>query len=359
MQINNYTPFAGLAWEVVHANNTWSVSAVARARFRLQKSDELGEIKLSLDPQQGELFPTDIFWGESDRSSVRYESDLVSFKPNTDLVLNANAVSPRAKFRRNWSCGVRVYSEKNELLRSYFLNVFGERKIHKLGVVWWSGFLARVNVVPIRYEYAKGGTVSIPAKNKRKEKFLKVNRYNPAGCGIKKIRDPKRTAYTPQILYRGLPKFTRIPPGFGFINRAWKSRVKLAGTYDKKWIKNQHPLPPHDFDPFYNQAAHPELIMDGYLKGGSRIELVHLLEGAKKQHFRLPEMRVFTRVKMYTGEILKEMNIDTVLIDIDGEEGKEPGVYISWRASVPRPLEAEATDIMIVPEKNTTEVKDG
>jgi hypothetical protein len=221
--------------------------------------------------------------------------------------------------------------------------------------MWWSGFLARVTSVPIRYEYAKGGTVSIPANDKRKEKFLKVNPYNPAGCGIKKIRDPKRTAYTPQVEYAGLPKFTRTPPGFGFINRAWKSRLKLAGTYDEAWIKHQHPLPPHDFDPYYNQAAHPELIMDGYLKGGSRIELLHLLEGEAVQSFEIPDLKLVTRVQMHTGEIFKEMNLDTILIDINGEEGAEPGVFLSWRALVPRPLEAEATDIMLVPEKNTTE----
>ncbi len=358
MQFNNYTPFAGIAWEVVDADGTWSVAAVARAHFKLQKSSQAGRLELLLDPKQGELFTADVFFGKPDRSSVRYESDLVSFKPNTDVVLNANAIAPNGTFQRSWSCGVGVYSESDRLLRAYTLRVQGEKKKHKLGFMWWPGFLAKVTSVPIRYEQAKGGTVTIPANEKHQEKFLKVNPYNPAGCGIKKIRDPQWTVYTPQVKYRGLSKFTRVPPGFGFINRAWKSRLKFAGTYDEAWVEHQHPLPPHDFDVRYNQAAHPELVMDGYLKGGSRIELLHLLEGEAVYSFEVPDMRLMTRVQMHTGEIFKEMNLDTIIIDIDGEEGSEPGVFISWRALIPRPLEPDAVDIMMIPEKEK-EVSNG
>lgn len=359
MQFNNYTPFPGIAWEVVDAGGTWSVAAVARARFKLEAGAEPGRIDLVPDPEQGELFAADVFFGEPDRSSVRYESDFVPFKAHTDVVLNANAVAPGGRMRRRWQCGVRILSKEETLLKEYRLNVRGGLNQYKAGVVWWTGMRHRAERVPVRYERAKGGTVSIPARGKRKEKFLKVDPYNPAGCGIKKIRDPKWTVSVPQITYAGLPKWTRVPPGFGFVNRAWKSRSKLAGTYDEAWVERQHPLPPHDFDVRHNQAAHPELVMEGYLQGGSRVELLHLLEGEPLQWFEVPDLELIARVRMHTGDICRKMNLDTVLVDIDGEGGAEPGVFVSWRALLPRPLEPDAAEVMMVTRQEEEEVKHG
>ena len=45
---------------------------------------------------------------------------------------------------------------------------------------------------------------------------------------------------------------------FGPIGRNFKSRVTLAGTYDKKWLDEIYPFLPADFDEQYYQAAPPD-----------------------------------------------------------------------------------------------------
>ncbi|MDF1880494.1 DUF2169 domain-containing protein [Sulfurimonas sp. MAG313] len=332
MQFNNLTDFSGLAWEVVNAKNEWSVASVLRIKFKFQKSNIPNTWNLIPDDEQGELFDADEFYGEVGQSSVRYESDYVSFKPNTDVIINAHAWAPKNELNTSWDCGVRIYNEENTLLKEYGLKVKTQKKQYKVGPAWISLGRDSENAVAIRYEKAKGGTVKIPAKKEGdKDKYLKADAYNPVGCGIYKMRDPNKEQLSPQISYLG-DKVKKVPAGFGFINRAWKSRYPYAGTYDQDWIDNQHPLPPHDFDPYYNQAAHPNLIMDGYLKGKVKISLSNLMyEQDEEQHIILDKYTLISKIKTHTGNIMNDMNLDTLIIDVDSENQDEWQAYASWR----------------------------
>jgi hypothetical protein len=345
MEFNNYTPFAGIAWENVNANGEWSVSTVARVKF------EFKENGLLLASAQGALFTSDEFYEEAGSSSVRYESDYVSFKENTDLIINAHAWSPNAKALTSWDCGIRIYSEDRKLLKAYGLQVRAEKRHLKAGPIWSTSLRDKSTSIPIRYEKAKGGCIKIPAKNEdESDKYLYVNPYNPIGCGIKKIRDSEQTVFSPQVLYLKKPHH-KVPAGFGFINRAWKSRTDFAGTYDEKWIEKQHPLPPYDFDIRYNQAAHPQLIMDGYLKTPCTFELTNLREGESIQKFELPHLELLSRIRTHTGDIHQKMNLDTLIIDIDDEDISKHCVYASYRALTPKTQEINAAEIMLLQNK--------
>lgn len=347
MNFNNYTPFPGIAWENVNANAAWFVTTVARVKFSFKAE------MLVFDSDQGELFTSDQFF-EEEASSVRYESDYVRFKKKTDIILNANAFSPDGKAVSAWECGIRIYDEKSHLLKAYGLRVKGEKKYLKAGPIWSPSFRSKATQVPIRYEKAYGGCIMIPAKDDHHEdEYIKVDPYNPIGCGIKKIGDPEQTVYSPQIEY--LEKMnTKVPAGFGFINRAWKSRSDLAGTYDQAWVDNQHPLPPHDFNSDYNQGAHPELIMKGYLKGGSRIELTNLREGEPVQTFELPQLELLARLRTHTGDMYQTMNLDTLIIDVDDEDKAKHCVYASYRALTPQTQAIEAAEIMLIQDNEVT-----
>jgi hypothetical protein len=349
MQFNNYTPFAGDAWENVDSENRRYVTAVARARFLLREGSVPGALELVPDPDQGELFGEDLFYGERGRSSVRYESDYVPFKAHTDVVLNADAAAPGGRARSFWECGVRIYAKNGDLLKSYGLEVRGEKRYLKAGAAWLPGVREKAVRVPVRYERAKGGTVMLK-EEEGGERCLKIDPYNPVGCGMKKLRDPEGTVFAPQVVYLDTPEAKRVPPGFGFINRAWESRTEYAGTYDEAWLENQHPLPPRDFDLRYRQAAHPELVMEGHLKGGCRFELLHLLEGEAVHAFTLPELTLLSRLRTHTGEFYAKMNLDTLVVDIGGEAKEEHRVYVSWRAQLPTALEADAAEIMLIGE---------
>lgn len=350
MQFNNYTPFAAIAFENLDATNKSSVTTVARVKYKLLK-DDTSECTLILDPDQEDLFASDVFYGEVGESSVRFESDYVSFKPNSDVIVNAIAYAPQGRESVAWPITVNVYDANDTLVRSSSLMAKGEKQLTQVGPVWSNPLREKAHHVDVRYERAYGGTVK-KESDEGEETILKSNLFNPVGCGLKKFNNSEKYIMSPQITYLN-KAHKNIPAGFGCINRAWSSRVPLAGTYDEAWIENQHPLPPHDFDYAYNQAAHPELIMQGYLKSGSTIELINLMPGKSEHYFKLPSLKMLSRIRLNTGDIYQEMNLDTVIVDIDTLDTNTYALYLSYRALTPITQEVEEAEVMLVPENTT------
>lgn len=342
MELKNYTPFPSIAWENVDSENNWYVTLVSKVKLDIKVQEKSSKLLLQLAKDQGELNLADVYNGEMGKSSVRYESDLVTYKKNTDVVLNAKAIAPDGKKKKSWDCGVKIFDVNNKLLKEYGLSVKGEKKFYKLGMVWSPGFRKKAYEIPIRYEKAYGGTIKT-----KKDKNIKTNIYNPVGCGMKKIRDPQQVVSSVQIKYLR-NKLTKVPAGFGFIGRTWKNRLKYIGTYDKNWLENHHPLPPHDFDYLYNQAAHPELIMNGYLQAGTKIELFNLIKYWEKAYLEVPSFELISRLKFNTGDIFKKMDLDTLVIDIDDEDESKHCIYASYRTRIPKVLEVDESQIMLI-----------
>lgn len=339
MYLKNYTPFAGNAWENLDANGKWHVTSLLRLKFKLMKGDEQGEWKLKLLPEQGDLFGADIFFDKERMGSVQYESDYVPFKPCADLVVNATAIFPNAQEGTNWSCGVTLYSPTMQKLNELRLRVKASKEY---------GVRKATNRIPIRYEYAKGGVLSQKKDEEGKLVPHKVNHYNPVGCGKYRHREEDE-ACSEQIFYTDGVNL-KVPPGFGFIHRSWKSRLALAGTYDQEWIDNQHPLPPHDFNFLHNQAAHPLLIAKDYIEAGSRIELDNLIAEEPLSYFTVPEFKLLSRVTTQTRQELAVLMLDTLLIDLDGDK-EEYHLYASYRAYTPLFDKVEQIELILIEEE--------
>ena len=80
------------------------------------------------------------------------------------------------------------------------------------------------------------------------------------------------------------------PVGFGFYGRGWMPRLKYAGTYDQRYQNERAPLPPEDFSYEFYNGAHPDLQVEGFLRGDEEVELENLTpEGHLR--FRLPQLR--------------------------------------------------------------------
>lgn len=345
MQFNNLSPFPGIAWDYVTTHNEYFVTTMVRVKFAFHPTDHAGKWLLKPDPDQGELFDADIYYGEVGATSVRYESDYVGYKAHTDVIVNASAHAPRKKPKKSWKTTIEVYSHEHNFLKKYSLIVRGEKKYRRVGPLWLTFGRKKVLSVPIRYENAYGGTIMKPLKKKEKTaKCIKVDPYNPVGCGMKKISDPKKTVFAPQIFYVGQKHKT--PAGFGYINRAWKTRLPYAGTYDKEWLDSKHPFPPEDYDPYYNQAAHPELIMEGYLRGKATFRLENLSPNNEIKSFSLLDYSLLSRVVTHTGELYREMHIDTVIIDLDGEGIDDYRVYVSYRSRTPKMEEVTSVEVL-------------
>ena len=360
MEFKNFTPFAGIAWENVNADNLWSVTSLVRGRFKLIKSESSSKNNSAAyfwqpHPEQGDLFDEDVFYPtdtsgnniDSDTdSAVRYESDYIIFKPYSDIIVNANTYPPDAEKSTGWQCGIRLLAPGTEkILNQLELAVKGPMGARDLL------FRQATDKVAVRYEHCRGGIQKIKNKGKEDE-AITVDRYNPIGCGRYDLANHTEDLSSPQIYYLDGHKtvpMKNVPPGFGFIHRSWQNRLDYAGTYDQDWLDKQWPLPPHDFNAFHNQAAHPALITKSYLQPGSKIVLTNLIKGEPESWFTIPDYQFLARISTNLEKTLVTMHLDTLIIDINAEDQRDFSVYASWRAYNRVFDEAVSAEVMLIP----------
>jgi hypothetical protein len=280
VRIDNQTPFAvaTVLWE--HLDGTARLSIVVKATFSFE-----GRVA---EPPPERRIP--IFEGDQVRESegsgaFLLESDRVPFKPRADVVLVGKAHASGGKPVTKMEIGLKV----GRLART--LRVIGDRK-------WW--FPTRMAMVPspsepepfrtmdLVYERAFGGIDAVSglwyAENPEGRGFIgKKSREAAHDTPLPNIEDPA----DPITSWDSRPK---KPAGFGFYGRGWMPRRALAGTYDEKYTKERHPKPPLDFSLAFFNAAHPDLQVEGYLKGDEEVEL----RGATPEgivRFKLPGVR--------------------------------------------------------------------
>jgi len=320
MLFENHTPFPAIAWENVDASNHWHITTVARVKYALIPSEE--GYRLQLFPDQGELFGEDMFYGTMGQSSIQYESDFVTYKPVTDIIVNAKAYLP--SYATETQCQVEILDASKHLLRRVTVNVKSPYEKSK-----------EPRQIALRYEDTYGGGYATPTEDDPYD-YHTLDEYNPIGVGKHDKNTSKEKNRKPLIEFAE-ERFRQepYPAGFGIINRAWKSRLAFAGTYDDDWLKNQHPLSPYNFKYKYNQAANPALQLDGYLDIHAKIALTNLTGAKERLIFRIPDVILFNEQHTQsTHRKLNTMHIDTILVDIENEDKKQWAVYISYRSFV-------------------------
>ena len=268
----------------------------------------------------------DSYYGE--RGSIRYESDIVPFKPKADVVLCATAYAPDSKPAESIRVAVKIGSLEKQVM------VFGERFWNHAGVLSrkftmtaTKPFLRR----SIVYEDAFGGIDTISgqycAENLVGKGFYSpASKQNLAGKPLPCIEDPCHLIRTPGDHPR--------PVGFGFYSRAWQPRVAYAGTYDLTWRKHRYPLLPRDFDAQFYNGAHPDLQINGYLHGNESVTLINLTPEGRAD-WRLPNVRLTCAISRRGKSERREkqalpMKLDTLFIEPD-----ERRCCMVWRASTP------------------------
>lgn len=336
MSLTNYTPFLAVTWETTAPSSQPYMSAVCRIKYKLVSENERGVWSLVPDPDQGDLFDEDIFY--DDDAQIRYPSDYVPYKPNADIIINgvARASTPQ----QTWVCNVSLLSPTNQLLLDKSLRVWGERFWNAQAITgfWRLDSEAKPTTkVSIRYEFAYGGEIEIT--NGENKTLLAREERNPIGCGILHKKQTLKSTRAPQIEALDdpiqKPYHPYTPQGFGAINRTWEQRFSLSGTYDDDWLEHVHPLLPRDFDEHFYQCAHPDMVVQGYIPKSSKIQLTNLLQGDPIQSISLPSIDLFVRFSMNSSTVDAQMNIDTLLLDIESDENSDHRVYITWRYRYP------------------------
>jgi hypothetical protein len=275
---------------------------------------------------------------------VYYESDIVPFKKRTDIVLDAVAFAPDEAPAETVPVTVKVGSKERRLI------VFGERFWNHAGVLSRGYVMTAAKPFvrrSISYEDAFGGideeSGAFCVENLAgKGMYSRKPKQNLAGKPLPCIEDPRD-------LIRNVGDRPR-PVGLGFYSRSWQPRAGYAGTYDRAWREGRCPLPPRDFDPLFYNGAHPDLQMDGCLKGDEPVFLQNLTPEGETA-FQLPGIRFFCRIERRGDnrggkEKTHSMNPDTLFIETERQR-----YCIVWRAAVevedPSAVEVERVTIVL------------
>jgi hypothetical protein len=267
----------------------------------------------------------DTLYEEKEGGGIRYESDLVPFKPRTDVVIDGTAHAPKNRPARAVPVSVTVGPVQKDLV------VFGKRLWNHAGVLSRRHYTITETqpflTQPIRYSDAFGGLDETTGEycdhNLSGKGFYSIKtKANLAGKPLPLIEDPKHLIQSP----------ADHPPtaGLGFYHRSWLPRARYAGTFDKAWRAERAPRMPKDFNYRFYNGAHPDLQVNGYLAGNEPVELINLTpEG--KMRFALPGITPHCRmVRARQKEVEKiAMHLDTVFIEPDRNS-----YCLVWRGAV-------------------------
>lgn len=246
--------------------------------------------------------------------AMRYSSDFVPYKPNTDVLLAGHCYAPGGRSVDRLPVSLSVGDRTKRLV------VIGN-------CYWISDFLPTTTkpepftTQELSYENSYGG----PGFDR-----------NPIGKGHAEIELPNgsRALPRPNIVY---PEYEsrsadaqREPAGFGPFPSMWHQRRSKTGTYHGAWLRQRWPWFPSDFDWSFFNAAPPDQQFNRYLAGDEKLRFENLHPDIPNYECSLPAVRVRCFYADVIGapisfsEVL--IALDTVWIDMDAEK-----VILVWR----------------------------
>ncbi|MBN2126190.1 MAG: DUF2169 domain-containing protein [Deltaproteobacteria bacterium] len=279
MEIRNHTPFEVEALPLEWPDGGVNLTVVVKGTFEIGSGGVV--------TPAGEQIPVafgDETYEEEGYDSVKFESDMVPFKPRADIALVGRAHAPDGRMVESLDVSMNVGSVK--------------RRIRVIGDRYWrcAGRLLRARptrprpfaVMDLVYERAFGGIDmtggGFCAENLVGRGFCaKKSKKTLDGAPLPNLEDPDHLIRK----WKDHPK----PVGFGFCGKAWAPRSGYLGTYDERWREERAPRPPEDFRMDFYNAAHPELQVSGYLKGNERVDLLNMSSEGRLR-FQLPGIRV-------------------------------------------------------------------
>ncbi len=325
----NYTPFK--AYPFVHYNKYGALMGV----FIIKASfDLLPDGSLQISEEQEDIWLEDKYMDDPTASILQYPNDLAPEKPNTDIILWAQGENHQNS--PYWSCGVCIGALKYQIKISPFYKwkpIIKEKFISSKKYIhhWEMVDETKILTTPIIWSYSYGGIYTLSDEQD-------VYHPNPLGKGlyqgecIEEYEGHNLLAMDESLTKPDQPyeshAFSAVPP-------FWKIRAQYAGTYDEYWLKNLDPeyKMPKDFDENFYQAAPPNLIYKGYLKGDEEFILENIYPNKEGVSGSLPNIHLRGTARLKTGEIEDfSFNLDTVFFDLRKEN---PKLYLTWRMVIP------------------------
>ncbi len=306
----------------------------------------------TVDEEQLDFIEADEFWGQGNPASdaLRLESDLVAYKPMTDVILIGKAHVPGGKKIGQLDVGVQV-GQGRKIAR-----VFGDRKAYVTGTGLAFTEPEPFSEMPLDFSRAYGGQ-DVKSDPGFAWSYLK----NPVGRGfvvkntpqaiqdllLPNLEDPQRLL-TPQTLAIG--KYEKWSTGpepiaFGCINKNSHPRFTLAGLPPEEWMKSEadrqralHAAPevgtplarqpsqvPPMLNPLFFNGAAPGMRFP-YLQGDESIKLAFMDPAHPQFAFNLPGSK--PKAWMDVGEGPEEMAMVLHTVVIYKETNQ---VALTWR----------------------------
>jgi len=315
----NETPYAAerTLTTDLEGRDTWLV--VVKGTFLIQPD---GSTELA--PKQVPVYQDIEHRGDTELTSLLYETDMVLGKPNTDLLLEGHGHAPHGVETDRLDVRLQVGSIKKAA------RVWGDR-------VWKRGRMGRLKLtdplpflkMPLLWERAYGGT----DKRGPDPESHDWEPRNPVGAGFAVEADHLEGRAAPNVedladlisSWKHRPR----PVGFGPVARHWLPRRAFAGTYDEDWEKHRFPLLPTDFDERFNQLATEDQQASGHLRGGEAAELINLTPSGILR-FTLPKIALRFETRIGSESIESRPALHTVILEPD-----VPRVLMVWQTSVP------------------------
>jgi hypothetical protein len=320
LDIRNKTPFPASLAPLLDKHGRESALIAVKGTFTIRNHAD----RLAPAEAQEPLAMGDVFHGEPDASSLKYESDMHAPKPGTDVSLLGHAYT-REPGKAFVDAGLKVGG------LSKIVRVFGDRVWFKALGFWVPSEPIPFEKIPVLYERAFGGKdFSHPDEKKHA-----VERRNPVGTGFMTqgkddfLEDlPLPNLEDPNDLIAGTGD-KPAPAGFGLVAGNWLPRREFSGTYDDAWRQTRFPFLPADFDERFHHAASPGLASAAKLAGGEPVRYVNLSEDHDVS-FALPKraFRITASVKGVPGTYAALL--DSVVIEPDAGR-----IMLTWKAVIP------------------------
>lgn len=332
MIVRNRTPFVHALVGGRDLSGNDFLAVMLRGSFDITARGELRPAE-----QQDPVVTRDVHHdqrGRRNEASLRFDNELVPFKPRADIHVHAIAHAPERWPQPSWLVRATVGRLKHAL------RVTGPR-------YWHGGVLGDpepCHSLPICYEHAYGGIWHGAGTSSAADD-------NPIGVGYLPpgVRPPSTRWPAPRIEAADDPIAAidrrHRPQGFGPIARTWQPRRALAGTYDERWRRERWPDQlPEDFSFAHYQSAHPDMRYDGYLAGDEPVTLEGMDPGGPIR-FALPGHGAIAVLRRHGGAIeARRAHLDTLIIDVPQRKAT-----LIWRAAIPRHQSLRALEVLVGP----------
>ncbi|MCA9727308.1 MAG: DUF2169 domain-containing protein [Candidatus Eisenbacteria bacterium] len=322
LELVNDTPFAAAILPGLDKEGVQNATVIVKGTFLLPAA---GANDPTIAEEQVPIVGAAEYYGDPEKTSIRYDTDMVPAKPGTDVVLVGCARSARPLPALDVTLAVGPLKKT--------VRVFGERRWSRTLGHWSASKPQPFVEMPLVYERAFGGWDTSHDKAEKHD----WEPRNPVGTGFnisgdKELLDGMSlpNLEDPADLIGGR-KDRPKPAGFGFVGPNWKPRVDFAGTYDQKWLDSRAPLLPDDFDDRFFNSAHPDLIAPRHLAGGEAVAVSNVSK-AGPLRFAVPRQTLEIEVTMRGQSSRHTPRLDTLLIEPDANRA-----VLCWRVTFPCP----------------------